>query len=127
MKTLDDLNQKLKKIGAVEVTSDETLQLLSCAIDTPLSAVKDTIRNWNMVSFRDQKGGLISTHLVGYSENERTEWMTSIVVKMDLATGMIKTKNSYYLVKDPNTEAPGPEIVNHIFYTLNTWMSKWQV
>ena len=125
MKTLDDLNQKLKKIGAVEVTTDETLQRLSCSIDTPLSAVKDTIRDWNMVSFRDQKGELISTHLVGYSENHRTEWMTSFVVETDLVTGMIKTKNSYYLVKDPNVEAPGPAIVNHIFYALNTWMSKW--
>lgn len=126
MKTLDDLNRKLKKIGTVEVVTDEILQRLSGTIDIPQYAVKDTIRHWHLVSFRDPMGEFLSTHLVGYSENHRTEWMTSKVFQTDLATGIIKTKNSYYLVIEPNEEIPDPAIVRHIHYALKTWLSKWQ-
>lgn len=120
-KTLDDVIRENRDKCRLALATDEELDSLASEIAN--ARCRHTLTHWQVVVIHITTGDgthTASPKLVGRVKETGQAWMTSQVIGIDAARGLVQTANSTYCVIGQRVEECELDFL-HICATLNTW------
>lgn len=120
-KSLDDIIRKNRNLFALGLASAEEIKALQSEIQPGLP-VKDVIDDWRLICLRDLKKGTGIVFLLGDSQKEAVNWMTSTAIRIDLSQNVLATKSgSIYALGTPGVGEPHRDHLIHVCATFHYW------
>lgn len=120
-KTLDEVIQANRDRCQLALATDRELDALASDIED--TGCRHTLTHWQIVvihiTARDGTRAA-SPRLVGRVLETNQPWMTSEIMGIDAAKGLVRTANSNYRVVGPRVEERELDLM-HICATLNAW------
>lgn len=121
-KSVDDIVRAHRDECQLAWATDDELEHCTSDLQTPGATVRHVIRDWNvLVVHLALKGAETSVpFLAGTVQDTRQPWITSAVAAVDIAAGLVKTRNSLYRIVGPRDPAPDVHTLMHICVWLNS-------
>lgn len=119
--SVDDIVRAHRDECRLEWATNEELERRKADLQRVDATVRGTICNWNVLMFHLTLQGRATSapFIVGTVQDTRQPWITSAVEAVDLAAGLVKTKNSLYRVVGPREPEPDTHTLIHICVWLN--------
>lgn len=121
--TLDDVIRKNRELVELGLSAPDEILALLAEVQQGLP-VKDMIDDWHWISLRSKRSGDVKVLLLGQSQKESVAWMTSSIVRIDLAQSVIVTQSGgLYGLGSQGTGEPSRGQIIHVCATFHKWGS----
>lgn len=111
-RSIDDIIRKNRDLAELRLSTEADTKILEKALSGP-DQIKDTIKNWRLISFCVKQTDLIQVLLLGDSASKNHPWITSPVVSIDFRKQVVLTASGsiYRLGAAGNGEPPKEHLI----------------
>jgi hypothetical protein len=127
--SLGDIVRQNRHLFCISLATSE--ELAARAAEIGPGDVKDTISGWRMIAFRtldrrppvksEGPSGASRISLLGSAVETGCGWITSAVMRIDAANGLVQTRNSLYRLGVKGAGEPPPNELMTVCAALHRW------